>query len=86
MLDAHREERLARTLADEAGADPDDLTPWLVSAQICAVVRALTRHFAMRQMAGEPAEPIRADIRKHAERAFDLLERGIGGYCPRHEP
>ncbi|MEV4295745.1 TetR/AcrR family transcriptional regulator [Microbispora rosea] len=86
MLDVHREARLARTLADETDADPDDLTPWLVSAQICAVVRALTRHFAMRQMAGEHAALIRADIREHAERAFDLLERGIGGYCPRPEP
>ncbi|MEV7808790.1 helix-turn-helix domain-containing protein [Microbispora sp. NPDC088329] len=83
MLDVHREERLARTLADATDADPDDLTPWLVSAQICAVVRALTRHFAMRQMAGEDAALIRADIREHAERAFDLLEHGIGAYCVR---
>ncbi|MBE3009995.1 TetR/AcrR family transcriptional regulator [Microbispora sp. NEAU-D428] len=86
MLEVNREERLARTLAEETDADPDDLTPWLVAAQICATVRALTRHFAMRQMAGEDAALIRADVREHAERAFDLLERGIGGYCPRPEP
>ncbi|MEU8273487.1 TetR/AcrR family transcriptional regulator [Microbispora bryophytorum] len=86
MLDVNREERLARTLAEEADADPDDLTPRLVAAQICATVRTLTRHFAMRQMAGEDATLIRADVREHAERAFGLLERGVGGYCPRTEP
>ncbi|MGW5259797.1 TetR/AcrR family transcriptional regulator [Microbispora sp. NPDC004025] len=83
ILDVNREERLARTLAEDADAEPDDLTPWLVAAQICAVVRALTRHFAMRQMAGEDPALIRADIRNHADRAFDLLERGIGDYCTR---
>ncbi|GGO07645.1 TetR family transcriptional regulator [Microbispora rosea subsp. aerata] len=83
LLDVNREERLARTLAEETGADPDDPTPWLVSAQICAVVRALTRHFAVRQTAGEDPALIRADLREHAGRAFDLLEHGIGGYCPR---
>lgn len=86
MLDVHREERLARTLADETDADPDDLTPWLVAAQICAVVRTLTRHAAVRQMAGEDMSRIRADMREHAERAFDLLERGTGDYCLRPEP
>ncbi|MEU7879951.1 TetR/AcrR family transcriptional regulator [Microbispora bryophytorum] len=86
MLDVNREERLARTLAEEADADPDDLTPRLVAAQICATVRTLTRHFAMWQMAGEDAALIRADVREHAERAFDLLERGVGGYCWRTEP
>ncbi|GLX06265.1 TetR/AcrR family transcriptional regulator [Microbispora sp. NBRC 16548] len=86
MLEVHREERLARTLADETEADPDDLTPWLVSAQICAVVRTLTRHATARQMAGEDLSRIRADVREHAEHAFDLLEHGVGGYCPRPEP
>ncbi|XVQ88472.1 TetR/AcrR family transcriptional regulator [Microbispora siamensis] len=86
ILEVNREDRLARTLAEETDADPDDLTPWLVSAQICAVVRALTRHFAIRQTAGEDAALIRADVREHAERAFDLLEHGVGGYCPRWEP
>ncbi|MEU7884878.1 helix-turn-helix domain-containing protein [Microbispora bryophytorum] len=86
MLDVNREDRLARTLAEETDADPDDLTPRLVAAQICAAVRTLTRHFAMRQTAGEDAALIRADVREHAERAFDLLERGVGGYCPRPEP
>ncbi|WP_169944329.1 TetR/AcrR family transcriptional regulator [Microbispora sp. H11081] len=86
MLDVQREERLARTLAEESDADHDDPDPWLVSAQICAVVNALTRHFAIRQMAGEDPARIRADIGRHAERAFDLLERGIGDYCARPAP
>ncbi|GAA0356346.1 TetR/AcrR family transcriptional regulator [Microbispora corallina] len=78
-----REEQLAHALADEVDADPDDLTPWLVSAQVCAVIRTLTRHFAVRRMAGEETERILADVRERAERAFDLLERGIGDYALR---
>ncbi|MBP2702648.1 TetR/AcrR family transcriptional regulator [Microbispora sp. RL4-1S] len=89
-----REERLALALAEDAeidsetksGSDADDLTPWLVSAQVCAVIRALTRHFAMRRMAGEETERILADVRDQAEHAFRLLERGIGDYAVRPGP
>ncbi|KAA9374189.1 TetR family transcriptional regulator [Microbispora cellulosiformans] len=86
MMNRQREGRLADALADETGADPDDMTPSLVAAQICAAVNALTRHFAMRRLAGEEGAAIVADLRTHAARAFDLLERGIGDYCTRSEP
>ncbi|MCT9933672.1 TetR/AcrR family transcriptional regulator [Planotetraspora sp. A-T 1434] len=83
VLDVERELRLARELADATDADPDDLTPYIVAAQLCAVVRTLTRHFAVRRLAGEDTALIVADIRGHAERAFDLLERGVGDYALR---
>ncbi|MEW9531601.1 TetR family transcriptional regulator [Microbispora sp. NPDC049125] len=82
-LEYRREERLARALAEETGGDPDDMRPWLVSAQICAAVRTLTRHFAVRRMAGEDTRVIIADLRTYAEMAFGLLERGVGDYCVR---
>ncbi|MFC4592115.1 TetR/AcrR family transcriptional regulator [Sphaerisporangium corydalis] len=81
-----REELLARTLAEDADADPDDMTPWLVAAQICAVTRRLTDHAVRRKMAGEPLDRIAADLRVQAELAFGMLEGGIGGYGTRRPP
>lgn len=79
-LDETREEKLAEALADEADADPDDLTPRVVAAQICAALHVLTVQAHCRRMAGEAWEDILADTEKKAERAFDLLEHGIGDY------
>ncbi|MEV4752982.1 TetR/AcrR family transcriptional regulator [Streptosporangium sp. NPDC049248] len=78
-----REQVLARTLADEADADPDDLTPTFAAAQICAVLRGLTAHAVQRMLAGESLDDIAPDLRRQAERAFELLESGIGDYCVR---
>ncbi|MEU8385155.1 TetR/AcrR family transcriptional regulator, partial [Streptosporangium sp. NPDC048865] len=71
-----RETALARTLADEAGADPGDLTPALVAAQVSAVLHRLTTHAAERALAGESPDSIAPALRRHAERAFELLESG----------
>src|SRR5690606_18325599 len=78
-----RQEKLAAALADEADADPDDLTPRLVAAQICATLIVLTEQAHRRRRAGEAWEDIPADTEKKAERAFDLLEHGIGDYPER---
>ncbi|MET8052221.1 MULTISPECIES: TetR/AcrR family transcriptional regulator [unclassified Streptosporangium] len=78
-----REQALARTLADEADADPDDLTPAFAAAQICAVLRGLMVHAVQRMLAGETLDAIAPDLRRQAECAFELLESGIGGYCVR---
>jgi hypothetical protein len=75
-----REELLAETLADLADADADDLTPSIVSAQICAVIRTLTTQAVVRKIAGETWDEIAPDLRAHAGRAFALLEHGVGGY------
>ncbi|GGQ09192.1 TetR/AcrR family transcriptional regulator [Streptosporangium pseudovulgare] len=74
-----RERRLAEAIAEEAGADPDDLTPALVAAQINAVLRTVVNHAVRRMIAGERADDILPDLRERAEQAFGLLESGIGG-------
>ncbi|MEV4091842.1 TetR/AcrR family transcriptional regulator [Streptosporangium saharense] len=76
-------EELARVLAEEAEAGPDDLTPALVAAQICVTLRTLTAHAVRRQLAGESLADILPGLREQADRAFRLLESGIGGYCSR---
>ncbi|WP_329083185.1 MULTISPECIES: TetR/AcrR family transcriptional regulator [unclassified Streptosporangium] len=78
-----RERALARTLADEAGAEPGDLTPVFVAAQVSAVLRRLMTHAVERMLAGETIDAIAPDLRRHAERGFELLESGIGDYCVR---
>ncbi|GAB2460166.1 TetR/AcrR family transcriptional regulator [Streptosporangium sandarakinum] len=74
-----RERRLAEAIAEEAGADPDDLTPALVAAQINAVLRTMVSYAVRRMIAGERTDDILPDLREQAERAFGLLESGIGG-------
>jgi AcrR family transcriptional regulator len=82
-LSEHQEELLARTLTEETDADPDDLTPWVIAAQLCAVRRRLVAHAVRRKMAGESTDKIAPDLRSQAELAFDLLEKGIGDYGTR---
>ncbi|GAA3426059.1 TetR/AcrR family transcriptional regulator [Streptosporangium sandarakinum] len=74
-----RERRLAEAIAEEAGAGPDDLTPALVAAQINAVLRTMVSYAVRRMIAGERTDDILPDLREQAERAFGLLESGIGG-------
>ncbi|MBF8191144.1 TetR family transcriptional regulator [Nonomuraea sp. K274] len=78
-----REQALWRALADETEADADDLTPRLVAAHLLHTARILTDYAVSRMLAGEEWERIAPDLRTRAERAFDLLETGIGDYDPR---
>jgi AcrR family transcriptional regulator len=80
QIEHDREEYIARLLADETDAAADDLLPVLVAGQICGVLRALTRRVAARMTAGEAWERIEPDLLAEAERAFGLLERGLGDY------
>ncbi|GAA3469949.1 TetR/AcrR family transcriptional regulator [Nonomuraea roseola] len=82
-LEHAQTQRLARTLAEESGADPDDLTPSLVAAQILETTRLLSRHATARTLAGESWAEIVPLLRSQTEQAFDLLEKGISGYCVR---
>ncbi|MGC5016371.1 TetR/AcrR family transcriptional regulator [Streptosporangium sp. DT93] len=79
-----RERALAATLADEVGAGPGDLTPALVAAQVSAVVDRLVTHAVERMLAGETVDAIAPGLRRQAERAFEMLESGIGDYGARH--
>ncbi|MFB4282801.1 MULTISPECIES: TetR/AcrR family transcriptional regulator [unclassified Nonomuraea] len=71
---------LARALADELDTDPDDLTPELAAAHILNTTRILSEHAVAMMLAGEPWERIAPLLRTQAEKAFDLLEAGLGGF------
>jgi AcrR family transcriptional regulator len=80
QMDELREEYLAQVLADETDADPDNPTPCLIAAQLVALTRAVSMEYLRRRLAGGSVEVIMAPVREAADRAFDLLESGIGDY------
>ncbi len=80
-----REAYLARVLAEETGADPDDPTPRLVAAQMVALIRTVSEEYLRRRLAGESLEAVLPPVRAAAERAFALLESGAGDYAVKGE-
>jgi AcrR family transcriptional regulator len=76
-----REDYLARVLAEETDADPDDPTPRIVAAQLVGLTRAISAEYLRRRMAGESLEAVLPPIRAAARRAFDLIEHGVGDYA-----
>jgi len=85
-LDELREEYLARVLTEETDADPDDPTPRLVAAQLVALTRTVSAEFLRRRLAGEGVEAAIRPTRAAADRAFELLESGVGDYAVKDPP
>lgn len=79
-LELARTFNLGRTLAEELGADADDLTPIVVASQILTTINLVSRHAVRRMVAGESWAEIHPWLREQAQAAFDLLEAGIGDY------
>lgn len=73
---------LAAALAEQTGAGPDDVTPHVVASLVCSARTELVRQNIRRLAAGEKAAAVEAEAVANAQRAFDLLEHGIGDYCP----
>jgi AcrR family transcriptional regulator len=72
---------LANLIAAETGAPPDDLRPRVAAHGLMAVHRALLDHVRHRVLSED--EPVRLthDVRDLGERAFALLEEGLGDYA-----
>ncbi|ADD43944.1 TetR/AcrR family transcriptional regulator [Stackebrandtia nassauensis] len=73
---AEAQRRLAEYLATED--ECDDLTADLVAAQIEGVRMALIRANIVRMVGGETAAEVYPEAKARAERAFALLETGLG--------
>jgi AcrR family transcriptional regulator len=83
LIHEEREQALAQALADELDLDADDLTPQLVATQILNTTRILTGYAVRRRLAGETPDAVEPGLREQAERAFALLESGIGDFGAR---
>jgi AcrR family transcriptional regulator len=74
---------LAALIAEDTGAGPDDVEPWVAANALMGIHRSLIDLVRRRTLAGggDPARLAR-DLREHADRAFALLESGLGDYAP----
>ncbi|TQF06602.1 TetR family transcriptional regulator [Kitasatospora acidiphila] len=83
------EAALAAALAQEAeepeaaGGVSGDPLPGVVAGAIAGAYRAVLAEIRRRVVAGERPEEIRRAVTAVAERAFGLLESGLGGYLAR---
>jgi AcrR family transcriptional regulator len=86
-LQAREQQAFARTaaaladrLAAGGGAAPGELDAQVAANALVGVQRALVGYTRRRVLAEERPAGLAADVRAAAERAFALLERGLGGF------
>jgi AcrR family transcriptional regulator len=74
---------LAALLAAETGATAHDLRPQVAANALIGVQRALLDYTRRRVLADEELARLYADARRLDQRAFALLEQGLGDYATR---
>jgi AcrR family transcriptional regulator len=74
---------LATLIADERGADAHDVEPWVAANAMMGAHRALVEFARRRIVDGARPPRLAREVRAHAERAFALLETGLGRYAVR---
>jgi len=73
--------RLAELLAQETGADAEDVEPLTVASALMATHRALVGYVRRRVLAGRRGARLAEEYRSQARRAFARLERGLADYA-----
>jgi AcrR family transcriptional regulator len=71
---------LATSIAEDTGADPDDVVCRMVANSLLGLHRALIAYVRQQALAGVPAARIRTGVRHEAKRAIAQLERGLGEF------
>jgi hypothetical protein len=74
---------LGRLIADELGAAPDDLEPWVAANALMGIHRALVAFARERLLAGARNPDLAADVLERGEGALAALGRGLGPYAPK---
>lgn len=83
LLFERAEERLAKTLIDETGAQAGDARARAVAAAIMGVLGLLAREFQAAVMRGDSAAKYRAALARLCESGFAVLEAGASDYAVR---
>ncbi|MQY04174.1 TetR/AcrR family transcriptional regulator [Actinomadura macrotermitis] len=78
-----REHLLARELARETGAAPEELTPRIAAAQLGGALRVLFEETMRRTLDGQDHDEIAAALADAGQAAFGLLEPSLGDYAVR---
>jgi AcrR family transcriptional regulator len=73
---------LAALIAEEVGAELNDIEPQVVATALVGVHRALVEHVRAGLLAGTPPPRLARSVRTQASRAFATLERGLATYAP----
>ena len=76
---------LARLLAEEQGSGANDIEPWVAAHAMMGIHRSLIAYTRRRILEGAPHPRLSRDVRARAERAFTLLEHGLGDYATKHK-
>jgi len=74
---------LAALIADETGAGPDDVEPWVAANAMMGVHRRLIDYTRGRIVAGARHPELAADVLDQAERGLALVAEGLGAYAIR---
>jgi AcrR family transcriptional regulator len=72
---------LAAMLADETGAEPGDVEPWVAANAMMGVHRRLVDFAREHIVAGARHARLASEVLAQADQALGLLERGLGGYA-----
>jgi AcrR family transcriptional regulator len=72
---------LAALLAEETGANTDDIEPWVAANALIGVHRGLLDYVRRQALAGRKHPDLSRAVRSQGERAFALLQRGLGDYA-----
>jgi AcrR family transcriptional regulator len=74
---------LAGLIAEETGAEPDDLEPWVTANALIGVHRSLVYHAREWLLADAHDPRIGPDVLAGGRRALAALDRGLGDYAIR---
>lgn len=71
---------LASLIAEDTGARPTDVQPWVVAHTLIGFHRSLVDYVRGGTLAGTPNAKLRRDLRTQALRALATLEHGLADY------
>jgi AcrR family transcriptional regulator len=74
---------LGPVIAEQTGEAADSLVPLVVARTLAWTHRVIFRAAFTRLLEGEDQAGVAAELRVEAQRAYDLLERGLAGYGAR---
>jgi len=71
---------LAAVLAQESGADADDVRPWIVADTLIGIHQALVDYSRRQILAGMRNPELRRRVRRQTRSALNLLAKGLADY------
>jgi AcrR family transcriptional regulator len=74
---------LGPVIAEQVGGSDSELVPMIVARTLAWTHRLIFRAAFTRLLEGEDQTVVAAELRVEAQRAYDLLEQGLGGYGAR---